>query len=555
MSGEARSSRTGTVSWPADVVRRYVEDGYWTGEPIGARLLATAAEVPDKVALVDGELRLTYRELMERVDGAALRLHALGLRPDDRIVVQLPNRWEFVVLTLACFRLGVLPVMALPAHRKHEIGHLVEQAEAKALAVPAHTGDFDHQAMAEGVAAESGFVQHVLVAGTAARAGSVPLGELCMPASVPVEARTELDRLAPESRSVALFLLSGGTTGLPKLIARTHDDYAYGATCSAAVCGFGPETVYLALLPMSHNFTLAGPGVLGTLLTGGRVVIGSSPAAVPAFELIERERVTVTSVVPAIVQRWLDQHDSLRKHGIDSLGLLQVGGARLADHIAQRVDPVLGCRLQQGYGMAEGLICFTRPHDDEAVTCHTQGRPISEGDEVLVVDENDEPVAPGQPGALLTRGPYTVRGYYRAPEHNALAFTVDGWYRTGDVVRQLTNGNLIIEGRDKDMINRGGEKISAEEVENFAYQVDGILQAAAVAMPDPELGERVCLYIVPRAGEQIDLGDVLAVLEQAGVARFKHPDRLVLVDALPVTNIGKIDKKALREDITARMAA
>ena len=176
------------------------------------------------------------------------------------------------------------------------------------------------------------------------------------------------------------------------------------------------------------------------------------------------------------------------------------------------------------------------------------------GDEVRLVDELDQDVPDGEPGSLLTRGPYTPRGYYRAAEHNARAFTADGWYRSGDICRRTPEGNLVVEGRDKDMINRGGEKISAEEVENLVYQMPDVGQVAAVAMPDRELGERVCVYVVRRAGSALDLAGVPAASRTATIAAFKLPEHLVVVEELPPTKVGKIDKKALREDIVARLS-
>jgi 2,3-dihydroxybenzoate-AMP ligase len=364
-----------------------------------------------------------------------------------------------------------------------------------------------------------------------------------------------LDAAAPDPYDVAVFLLSGGTTGLPKLIARTHNDYAYNARRSAEVCGFSSDTVYLAVLPVGHNFPLACPGLLGTFLAGGTVVVAASPEPVRVFDLIERERVTVTAAVPAVAQRWLEHRAEHPASDISSLQLLQVGGARLADELAWRVRPVLGCTLQQVFGMAEGLLNYTRLDDPDDVVCTAQGRPMCPDDEIAVVDDAGNRVPAGQPGVLLTRGPYTPRGYYRAPEHNGRAFTPDGWYVTGDIVRLRPDGNLVVEGRDKDMINRGGEKISAEEVENFAYQLPGVSLAAAIAMPDPDLGERVCLYVVPHPGASVALEDVQAVMNAARVARFKLPERLVVVDELATTKVGKIDKKALRADIAARLDA
>jgi 2,3-dihydroxybenzoate-AMP ligase len=539
------------VPWPADYAERYTAKGYWEGYALGHRLHTVADAVPDVVAVVDGDRRLTYRQLAERADATALRLAALGLGPDDRIVVQLPNTVEFVVLTYACLRLGVIPVMALPGHRRHEVGHLVDHSEAVAVAVPDFLKDHDHQSMAFEIAEGSSTLRHVLVLGDKIVDEAVDLGELCRAPGTPGD-REAMDAHRPDSRSIAVFLLSGGTTGLPKLIARTHDDYLYNARRSAAVCGFGPDTVYFAALPLGHNFPLACPGLLGTLLNGGRVVLGS-PSPAKAFALIESERVTATAVVPAIAQRWLDHRADHPEADLASLRVLQVGGSRLADHVARRVRPELGCTLQQVFGMAEGLLNYTRLDDPEDVICTTQGRPMSEDDELLVVDELGNPVPDGTPGVLLTRGPYTPRGYYLADEQNARAFTEDGWYRTGDIVRLRPDGNLVVEGRDKDMIIRGGENISAEEIENFAYQTPGVARAAAVAMPDTELGERVCLYVVPESGHTVTLDDVHHHMEHAGVARFKFPDRLVTVPELAETKVGKIDKKALRADIAHRL--
>src|SRR5580693_9438360 len=485
----------GTVPWPEDLAREYSKAGWWRGQALGAEIAAVADARQAATALVDGATRISYASLAARADALAGRLtDGLGLARGDRIVVQLPNCWEFAVLTLGCLRAGIVPVMALPAHRQHELAYLCQHSEARALAVPGVLRGFDHQEMAAGLRAGSATLRHVLVAGPDVRPGHTALAALCAEPADEAQAtadRARWDADPPAASGVAVFLLSGGTTGLPKLIARTHDDYAYNARASARLCGLGPDTVYLTALPGAHNFPLACPGILGTILSGGRVVMLPSPEPERAFAVIAAEGVTVTAAVPAVAQRWI-RH--AREHGagqLRTLTLLQVGGARLADEIARQVRPVLGATLQQVFGMAEGLLNYTRLDDPEEVICATQGRPLSDGDEVRIVNEFDRDVPDGEPGSLLTRGPYTPRGYYRAAEQNARAFTADGWYRSGDIVRRRADGNLVVEGRDKDMINRGGEKISAEEVENLLYQLPQVAQAAAVAMPDPELGERV----------------------------------------------------------------
>jgi len=544
-----------TVPWPDAAVADYVAKGYWAGVPLDALLRDVADRRSDSPALVDPSagLRLTHRELVDRADAAAARLLDLGMAKGDRIVVQLGNGWEFVVLILACLRVGIVPVTALPAHRRTELAYLARHAEATAIAIPDRLRDFDHQTLAHDLADEvreaTGGSWHVLVAGDDVASASIDLRALCAPGP-------GLDRLAaPGSRDVAVFLLSGGTTGLPKLIARTHDDYAYNARRSAAMAGIDADTVYLVSLPAGHNFPLACPGILGTLLAGGMVVMLASPEPARAFATIAAERVTHTAVVPAIAGRWLDHAAEHGAGDLASLRVLQVGGARLADELARKVRPVLGCTLQQVFGMAEGLLNYTRLDDADDVVCTTQGRPMCPDDEVRLVDELDQDVPDGEPGSLLTRGPYTPRGYYKAADQNARAFTDDGWYRSGDICRRTPAGNLIVEGRDKDMINRGGEKISAEEVENLVYQLPAVAQVAAVAMPDPQLGERVCVYVVPRPAATLTLEEIRSFMDASGVARFKLPEHLVLVEELAATKVGKIDKKALRADIADRLAA
>ena len=540
---------SGVIGWPEALVERYRARGWWAGETIGGLVDRWAEVHGDRVAVTDDEERLTYAELAERSRRLAAHLTALGIRRDDHVVMQLPNAVAFCDLTLALLRIGALPVMGLPTHREHEIGYMLDHANAVALAVPGTAERFDHLEMAAGLRDEHPSLRHLLVAGdTRGEAGAVDLRAL-----VDQEAPSAGSFEGPEPDDVALFLLSGGTTGLPKLIPRTHDDYIYNARGSAQVCGLGPGTVYLAALPVSHNFALACPGILGTWESGGRVVLTGNPSPEAAFAVIEREGVTATALVPALAIRWMESPARERSH-LSSLSLLQVGGARLAPEVARRLEPALGAHVQQVFGMAEGLLNYTRLDDPLDVRIETQGRPMSPDDELRIVDERGDDVSEGTEGELLTRGPYTLRGYYRAEEHNARAFTPDGFYRTGDVVCMHRSGNLIVRGRAKDLINRGGEKISAEEVENLALAHPAVFNVAAVAMPDRELGERTCIYVVLRHGRSISLDELCAFMrDEQRVAKYKLPERLELVEDLPLTRVGKVDKKALREDVRAKL--
>jgi 2,3-dihydroxybenzoate---[aryl-carrier protein] ligase len=286
------------------------------------------------------------------------------------------------------------------------------------------------------------------------------------------------------------------------------------------------------------------------LHAGAKVVLSPRPDADTAFALIEAERVTITGVVPPLAAAWV-QAASRTAHDLSTLDVLLVGGAKCGRELAERIGPALGCRLQQVFGMAEGLVCYTRLDDPAEVVLSTQGRPISPDDEVRVVDPHDEVVPDGEVGALLTRGPYTIRGYYRAAEHNAVAFTRDGFYRTGDLVRRTATGHLEVVGRAKEQINRGGEKIAAAEVENHLMAHPGVLDAAVVAVPDEYLGERTCAYVVPAEGAAPTAPQLRKFVRERGVAAFKVPDLVRVVDAFPVTGVGKTSKRELRAALAA----
>jgi len=551
----SRPTAQGTVPWPDDVAAAYRAAGYWEDRTLGALLWESGARTASKTAIVDRDVRMSYAELMDRADAGALRLRAMGLEPDDRVLLQLPNTWQFIAITLACFRAGVVPVMALPAHRRHELAHLAGASESRAIVVPDQLRDFDHQALAHELVSDLADLEHVVVLGEP-RAGAQDLDELLAPSSAPARDRARADAWDPDPDSPACFLISGGTTGLPKLITRTHNDYALNLRATARVAELGPDDVYLGTLPTSHNFPLACPGVLGTLLVGGTVVMLPSPEPTRAFATMAAEGVTVATAVPAVAQRWVEHQQQVGGSALATLRLLQVGGSRLPDEYARRVGPVLGCTLQQVFGMAEGLINATRIDDPADVICTTQGRPVHEADEVRVLDPFGADVPDGEPGEIYTRGPYTPCGYYDAPESNARAFLREGgWYGSGDVVVRRSDGNLVVHGRTKDMINRGGEKISAEEIESLVYSVGGVEMNAAVAMPDALLGERLCLYLVPQPGTTITLERLREQLGAIGIAAYKLPERLEVVDELPMTKVGKIDKRALREDLNARTRA
>ncbi|WP_280269928.1 (2,3-dihydroxybenzoyl)adenylate synthase [Nocardia wallacei] len=531
----------GFTPWPAADAARYRSARCWTGETFGDVLTARAAATPEAIAVVDDTHRWTYAELDHRSRALATGLRRLGIARHDRVLVQLPNRAEFVEVIFALFRLGALPVFCLPAHRQAELAPIAEASAATAMITCGLHQRFDHAALADSIRRQVGSLRHLLVVTDGDETlpeGARDIGEFRdMPGDLP----------ETDAGDVAFLQLSGGSTGIPKLIPRTHDDYLYSVRRSAQICELDSGTVYLATLPVAHNFPMSSPGILGTLWAGGTVALTPDPTPATAFRAIERFGVTLTGLVPPLARLWVERAEAGDIPDLSSLRVVQVGGARCPEELARRIGPALGATLQQVFGMAEGLVCYTRLDDPIDVVVATQGRPMSEHDRLRVVDDAGEEVPPGTDGNLITSGPYTIRGYYDNPEADARSFTDDGWYRTGDIVCVRPDGNLVVQGRAGDWVNRGGEKVSAEELEAHLLAHPGIRDAVIVGTPDPVLGQRVCAFVQPGdPADALTLSTVRAFVRERGVAAWKMPDAVVVVDSFPETGVGKTSRRELR---------
>lgn len=525
-------------------VDKYIKKGYWRPYSFGEELRIWAEKYGDRTALVARGQRISYQELDQIVDELTAGFIGLGIRPGDRVLMQLPNTIEFVASFFALFRFGAIPIFTMPASREADIDALCAHAEPVAYITTSHFLGFDYQPMVRKMAAKHSCLKF-LITDDGLMPGTLSLQTLRQPPKV--------EYTNPHYQDTALLLISGGTTGTPKLIPRRHTDYAFNARASAERCGINKDSVYLCVLPSAHNFSLSSPGILGVLTMGGRIVFGETTSYDEAFPLIEKEKVTITALVPALLNLWLEARE-WEDADLSSLRLLQVGGAPLDPAVAAMVGPVLGCRLQQVFGTAEGLLCYTSPDDPDEVVLHTQGRPLCVDDEIRFVDEHDNDVAPGEEGELLVRGPYTIQGYYRAPEVNKRAITPDGYYRSGDIARMTPDGNIQVRGRIKDQINKSGEKIASIEIENHLRCFAGIQDAAVVGVPDTVLGERLCAWVISE-DSTIDLSKIHKFFQDYGFARHKFPDQLEIIDTWPVTSVGKINKRELISLAAARQTA
>ncbi len=544
----------GVVKFPPEYAARYRERGYWEDRTIADQFAERFKRFADHVAVIDRDEQITYAQLDERSTRLALNLLDAGLRPLDRIVVQLPNVVEFAYLYFALQKIGAIPIMALPSHRYHEVSQFVELSGAVACAMPDRQGDFDFTALVGRIRDESPTLRLGIILGDAPP-GFLSLRELL--AKEPTRSPDELVAIQAQidPTDPAVFQLSGGTTGIPKLIPRTHNDYIYNSKCASEVTHIGPDSALLLVLPIAHNLPLACPGLQGLLLHGGRVVLSTSTRPADVFPLVERHRVTHIAVVPALLIRWIND-PAIKQYDFSSLVAIQSGGQRLQPEVRIRTKELIpNVFVQENFGMAEGMLMFVRFDDPEDVRLETVGLPVSPDDEVRLVDDDDHEVADGEVGEFLARGPYTLRGYYGVPEYNARAFTTDGFYRSGDLMRKHPSGRYMVEGRKKDLINRGGEKISAEEIENLILQHPAVQNVACVGMPDPVLGERMCACVILRQGQQLTFPELVQFLSDKEIAKFKLPERLEVLDDFPVSTFGKVSKKALVEMVAAKLEA
>ena len=541
----------GVVPFPPEFAKRYRERGYWADKSLAEEFKVVFKRFANRITLIDRDRSITYAELDRLSTNLALHLLEAGFVPLDRVVIQLPNLAEFVILYFALQKIGCIPIAALVTHRFAEISQFVELSGTKACVIPEAHGDCDYAEIVNRIRKQSPTLKYGILLGER-REGFLSLPEMiATPAKLPASALSELHF---DPTDPAVFQLSGGTTGIPKLIPRTHNDYAYNSKVAASVCGVTADSILLIVLPIAHNLPLACPGVQGFMFHGGSVVVSMSARPEDMCALIEKHRVTHVKVVPALLIRLLND-PAVTKHDLSSLRYIQSGGQRLQPEVrllSRKLIP--SAFVQENFGMSEGLLMFVRIDDPEDVRLETVGRPVSPDDEVKILDDDDNEVPFGEVGELCCRGPYTLRGYFGVPEYNARTFTSDGFYRSGDLMRQHPSGNYMVEGRKKDLINRGGEKISAEEVENLILSHPAVKNVACIAVPDPDLGERMCACVLLKDGAELRFEALKTFLMGKEIAKYKLPERLEILADFPLSTFGKVSKKQLTEMISQKVA-
>lgn len=537
-----------TITLPEGRRRQMTESGLWQDVRLGDVFAAAVADNPDGIAVTGinsstgEETRLTYAELSRRVDRIALGLVALGVGPGDVVSFQLPNWWQFGALAAACARIGAVSNPLMPIFRQRELRLMLRFAESKVVVVPRTFRDFDHAGMLRGLLAEMEAGPRLFVVGGE---GEESFEGFCLGRTREEEqdAAAVFAERRPDADALAQLMFTSGTSGEPKAVMHTSNTIVSSAREYARWIGLtGEDRVFMAS-PLAHQTGFIYGVVLSWLLKT-RLALQDIWSAPTAAHTIAAEGATFTMASTPFLSD-LANNEAVTPELMRTLRIFVCAGAPIPPEIVRRATGRLGFSVLSCWGMTEnGGVTITRPGDPPEKVFETDGKAI-DGMEVRVVGADGRPLPPGETGDLMVRGMANFVGYLKRPELNDT--DAQGWFRTGDLARMDADGYIRITGRSKDVIIRGGENIPVVEIENVLYRHPGVMEAAIVAMPDPRLVERACAFVVPRPGHAIDLDGIRDFLKAEGVARNYWPERIEIVEAMPRTASGKIQKFRLRE--------
>ncbi len=531
-----------------ELAEYYSTSGCWENITVAQALDRAVEAHPDNLAIVYGDERVTYREMRLRAERLARAFRARGLKKGDVVTVQMPNLPEYVYIHYAFAKMGVITLPTIPLYRRNEMSHALSFSRSVAYVAPSTFGGFDYMAMLEEMRPSLPHLRDVFVVGDPVPPGAHSIREMLKEDHPGLPAEEPCHPL-----EVTCMVLTGGTTGKSKGVPRRHNELLAHALNWAKVMDTTSDCVFLVPAPMTHVFGLV-EGFYIPLTAGATAVIMDRFETADALRLIQKEHVTHALLVPALIVSLVNSPEFVN-FDTSSLKLIITGGGPCPEEVIVQAKALVGCEIISQYGMSEGPLLTTKLGDPPEVVSVTVGVAHCEGTEFKIVDENRQTVAPGQRGELAFRGPSMFTGYFENPAETAAVVDEDGWFYTGDLSFQDERGNLHIVGRKKDTIKRGGETVMPREIEELLYTHPKVMNAAVIGMPDLRLGERVCAYVVPKDGQDICLDEIVCFLKEKDLARFKLPERLEVVNALPITPPSKVQKNVLREDITRKLEA
>jgi 2,3-dihydroxybenzoate-AMP ligase len=541
----------GFIPYRKEEAEKYNRLRWWAGLTFGDILDRAADLYPNQEAFVDNESRLTFAQARDRANRLAISLMNLGIEPTERVLVQLPNWNEFVYVYFALQKIGAVDVLLIERYRPYEINHLIRLTGATSWVLPWKYKKTDYLPIIRDVLKESPQMKNVILVRRGDQSYYFSLEALIEDAELTEKNMAALAERRPNPMQVAHMGPTGGTTGLPKIVPRTHNDLICSSEYAAKAWKMNARDTCLLVGPIGHDLTFS-KGFLGSILTYGKTVFLDSTDLDDICRSIEREKVTVLVWVPTLARR-LVGFEGLDNYDLRTLKKMHCGGGASLPDLIKDVREKLGCTFFNSYGATEGQTTLTRSDDQLETLYTTVGRPTCPYDSYKVVDRNGKELPTSTPGELLIKGPGVFTGYYKNPEENEKMFDKDGYFKTGDVAKIDENGNVTLVGRIKEMINRGGESISAVEIEKLIADHPDVVLVAVVPMPDPEMGERVCAYIQPRPGAELTFENIISFLKNRKASVIHFPERIEFIDAMPFTKAEKIDKRVLKEDIEEKI--
>ncbi|MFC1580726.1 AMP-binding protein [Thermodesulfobacteriota bacterium] len=537
----------GFVPYVEADAEKYNRRRWWPGLTLGDLLDKAADVYPDKEAFVDSTTRLTFAQTREKADRLAIGLMDMGIQPMDRVLLQLPNWNEFVYTYFALQKIGAVVVLLIDRYRQYEVNHLAKLTGATAWVVPEKYKKTEYVSVIHDVLKENPRLQHVVLARGEEHEGWANMATLIDGAALTEENMTRLAERRPDPMQPAHMGPTGGTTGLPKVVPRTHNSHICSSEYATRAWDYGTDDICLLAGPMGHDLTFT-KGFIGGLFTCAKLIILDSIDMGDVCRTVEREKVTAIVWVPTLASRML-HYEKLDDFDLGSLKKMHCGGGASLPDLIKVFKEKIGGTFYNAYGGTEGQTSITRGNDPIETAFYTVGKPTCPYDTYKAVGPDGNALPPNTSGELLIKGPGVFTGYYKSPEENEKVFDGDGFFRTGDVAKIDERGYITLTGRVKEMINRGGESISATEIEKLIIDHPDVVNVAVVPMPDPEMGERVCAYIQPKPGAELTFDHVISFLRGQKASVLQLPERIEFMEDLPYTKAEKIDKNALKADI------
>jgi acyl-CoA synthetase (AMP-forming)/AMP-acid ligase II len=526
-----------------ETVARFTQSGVWANQTLRDCAEQWARSSPDKAVVVNGDRQLTFAQLYEQALHLASALRARGLRQGDVISFQLPNWSETLVINLAACIGGWVCNPIVPIYRDAEVRFILKDAQSKVLFIPTSYRSIDYEQMVGRLRAELPQLKEVFVV----RASSTGLPRY--EDLLSERAATPESFPAVDANAVKLLMYTSGTTGEPKGVLHSHNTLRADIDANIRFRSLTPADVLLMASPVTHItgylYALELPFAAGIT-----ALLMDRWNAVEGCDLIERHGVTFSSGATPFLAELVGVAEQTGR-SLPSMRLYGSGGAPVPPDLVRRARKAMpNCQTYRAYGCSEAptISLGLAQGDPVELAATTDGRVVNH--EVRIVDaETGAALDGGQEGEILTRGPEVMLGYTN-PEHTKAAFDAEGFFRTGDLGRLDSRGYITISGRKKDIIIRGGENLSAKEIEDVLHQHPSVLEAAVVAMPHPRMGETPCAFVTLRPGSSLDFDVMKAFLDQAQLARQKIPERLEILAQLPRNAAGKV----LKHELKARVA-